>query len=64
MSTWRSHLFINNAIAPFNNVRVRQAMAWDVNRMEIVDTALFGVGCIFATGWPFRRVTRAYAQRL
>jgi peptide/nickel transport system substrate-binding protein len=43
-------IYINNAIAPFNNVRVRQAMAWSVNRKEIVDTALFGVGGIVATG--------------
>ncbi len=43
-------IYINNAIAPFNNVKVRQAMAWLVNRKEIIDTALFGVGGIDATG--------------
>lgn len=42
-------IYINNAIAPFNNVKVRQAMAWAVNRKEIVETALFGVGGIEAT---------------
>ncbi|HKW51848.1 MAG TPA: ABC transporter substrate-binding protein [Candidatus Eisenbacteria bacterium] len=43
-------LYINTAIPPFNNVKVRQAMAWATNRKEIVDTALFGVGGIVATG--------------
>jgi peptide/nickel transport system substrate-binding protein len=44
-------IYINNAVAPFNNVKVRQAMAWAVNRKEIIDTALFGVGGIEATGF-------------
>lgn len=43
-------IYINNAVAPFNNVKVRQALAWSVNRKEIIDTALFGVGGIEATG--------------
>ena len=43
-------IYINNAVAPFNNVKVRQAMAWAINRKEIIDTALFGVGGIDATG--------------
>jgi peptide/nickel transport system substrate-binding protein len=43
-------IYINNAIAPFNNVKVRQALAWSINRKEIIDTALFGVGGIDATG--------------
>ncbi|MDR7518669.1 MAG: ABC transporter substrate-binding protein [Armatimonadota bacterium] len=43
-------LYINNAQAPFNNVKVRQAMAWAINRKEVIDTALFGVGGIEATG--------------
>ncbi len=43
-------LYINTAVPPFNNVKVRQAMAWAINRKEIVDTALFGVGGIEATG--------------
>jgi peptide/nickel transport system substrate-binding protein len=45
-------IYINNAIAPFNNVKVRQALAWSINRKEIVDTALFGVGGIESTGSP------------
>jgi peptide/nickel transport system substrate-binding protein len=43
-------IYINTAVAPFNNVKVRQAMAWAINRKEIIDTALFGVGGIEATG--------------
>jgi len=43
-------LYINNAVAPFKDVKVRQAMAWAINRKEIVDTALFGVGGVVATG--------------
>ncbi len=42
-------IYINNAVAPFNNVKVRQAMAWAINRKEIIDTALFGVGGLEAT---------------
>jgi len=43
-------LYINMTVPPFNNVKVRQAMAWAVDRKQIVDTALFGVGGIVATG--------------
>lgn len=43
-------IYINNAVAPFNNAKVRQAMAWAINRKEIIDTALFSVGGIDATG--------------
>ncbi len=43
-------LYINTTVPPFTNVKVRQAMAWAINRKEIVDTALFGVGGIVATG--------------
>ena len=43
-------LYMNNTIAPFNNVKVRQAIAYAIDKKEIVDTALFGVGGIVATG--------------
>lgn len=43
-------LYMNNAVAPFNNVRVRQAIAYAIDKKEIVDTALFEVGGIVATG--------------
>ncbi len=43
-------LYMNNQVAPFDNVKVRQAMAWAIDKKEIVDTALFGVGGMVATG--------------
>ena len=43
-------LYINNQVAPFTNVKVRQAMAYALDKKEIVDTALFEVGGIVATG--------------
>src|SRR3990170_4557182 len=43
-------LYMNNTVAPFNNVKVRQAIAYAIDKKEIVDTALFGVGGIVATG--------------
>jgi peptide/nickel transport system substrate-binding protein len=43
-------LYMNNQVAPFSNVKVRQAIAWAINRKEIVDTALFGVGGIVSVG--------------
>ncbi len=43
-------LYINMTVPPFNNVKVRQAMAWAIDRKQIVDTALFGVGGVPATG--------------
>ncbi|MGQ0567943.1 MAG: ABC transporter substrate-binding protein [Armatimonadota bacterium] len=42
-------IYINNAVAPFNNVKIRQALAWSISRKEIIDTALFGVGGLEAT---------------
>ncbi|MGH2627207.1 MAG: ABC transporter substrate-binding protein, partial [Anaerolineales bacterium] len=43
-------LYMNNEVPPFNNVKVRQAVAWSINRKEIIDTALFGVGGIESVG--------------
>lgn len=43
-------LYMNNQSAPFDNVKVRQAMAWAIDKKEIVDAALFGVGGIVASG--------------
>lgn len=43
-------LYMNNQVAPFNNVKVRQAIAYAIDKKEIVDTALFEVGGIVATG--------------
>ncbi len=45
-------VYMNENKEPFNDVRVRQAFSYAVNRQEIVDTALEGVGGIPAVG-PF-----------
>jgi len=70
-------LYINNQVAPFSNVKVRQAMAYAIDKKEIVDTALFEVGGIVATGTaippgnffaytrsPYTRVDLDRAKRL
>ena len=35
-------IYLNNSKPPFDDVRVRQALAWSVNRDEIVQVAFFG----------------------
>ncbi len=35
-------IYLNNSKPPFNDKRVRQALAWSVNREEIVQVAFFG----------------------
>jgi peptide/nickel transport system substrate-binding protein len=37
---------LNVSVAPLNNVHVRRAVAWGVNRDEILNTALKGVGVV------------------
>jgi peptide/nickel transport system substrate-binding protein len=35
-------IYLNSSVPPFNDKRVRQALAWSVNRDEIVQVAFFG----------------------
>ncbi len=42
-------LSTNNKQAPFNDVRVRQALAHAINRQEIIDGAMFGYGTPIGT---------------
>jgi len=42
-------LSTNNAIAPFDDVRVRKALAHAINRGEIIDGAMFGYGTPIGT---------------
>jgi len=37
---------LNTKVAPFNNVHVRRAIEWGVNRPEIVNTVLKGIGVV------------------
>ena len=43
---------INNATAPFNDLRVRRALAHAVNRRAIIDAALFGYGKPIGSHFP------------
>lgn len=43
-------LYINGGKAPFDDVRVRQALSYAINRQEIVNTALEGVSGLPAKG--------------
>jgi peptide/nickel transport system substrate-binding protein len=42
-------LAMNNGLAPFDNVLVRQAVALAINRQEIIDGAMFGLGTPIGT---------------
>lgn len=59
--TWYDYVGINVTKKPFNDVRVRQAMAWAVNRQEIVDISLFGYGTVI-NGGPIPKGHWAYAD--
>lgn len=48
--SWYDYIGINNARKPFSDVRVRQAIAYAVDRKAIVDIALFGEATTIKTG--------------
>lgn len=51
METLRENLiYVNMKKAPFDNLAVRQALNYAINRQEIVDTALEGIGGVPAVG--------------
>lgn len=61
-------LYVNTKKAPFDNPSVRQALNYAINRQEIVDTALEGVGGVPAIGpfssdnpWSANDELKAYA---
>lgn len=39
-------IMLNTKVAPFNNVHVRQAIEWGVNRQEILNSVLKGIGVV------------------
>ena len=42
-------LYLNNASEPFNDVRVRQALCYAVNRQDILDLTADGKGTIIGS---------------
>ncbi len=52
------HLAFNNKVKPFDNVKVRQAIAWAVDRKAVLDAAVNGAGTelnagpFLASFWP------------
>lgn len=48
--TWYDYLGLNLTKKPFNNLKVRQAMSYALNRDVIVKTALFGKGTPISCG--------------
>ena len=49
---------LNTKVAPLNNVHIRRAIEWGVNRTEIVNTALKGIGVV--SQGPLSPVSWAY----
>ncbi len=59
--TWYDYLGINLAKKPFDNLKVRQALSYALNRDVIVKTALFGKGTPINCG-PVPPASWAYAD--
>ena len=60
-------IYVNMHKAPFDNLSVRQALNYAIDRQEIVDTALEGVGGVAAVGvfssqnpWSANKELKAY----
>lgn len=53
---------LNTRVAPFTNVHIRRAIEWGVNRPEIVNTVLKGIGVV-AQG-PLSPVSWAYSSSI
>ena len=47
-------LAMNNAQAPLDDIRVRQAISHAINRQDIIDGAMFGYGTPIGTHFPRR----------
>ncbi len=43
-STGYRSIYLNCAAEPFNDPKVRQAIAWSIDRQELIDLALMGIG--------------------
>jgi peptide/nickel transport system substrate-binding protein len=55
-------IMLNTKVAPFNNVHIRRAIEWGVNRDEIVNTALKGIGVVAQD--PLSPASWAYSSSL
>jgi len=60
---------LNTKVAPLNNVHVRRAIAWAVNRQEIVDNvfkgiAIVGQGPVSPTSWAFNSNLAPYSYNI
>jgi peptide/nickel transport system substrate-binding protein len=55
------YIWLNTKEAPFNNVKLRQAVAASLNRQEIIDTVLLGRGKL-TTGLPPATVPYALSE--
>lgn len=51
-SSWINYLVLNHTRPPFNNVLVRQAVSYAINRDEILQAGLFGYGSPAYTNIP------------
>ena len=56
-------LYLNNAVAPFDNVKVRQALCYAVNKREIIDLAFDGFGIPLGTSM-FPSFSKYYDESL
>lgn len=45
-------LFLNNGRAPTNNVQVRRAMSYAINKSYILDKVMYGYGYVLTTSFP------------
>ncbi len=48
-SSWTEYMVMNNAVKPFNNVHVRLAIAYALDRKAMVNAVLFGHGTVANT---------------
>ncbi|MHB8600586.1 MAG: ABC transporter substrate-binding protein [Ktedonobacteraceae bacterium] len=53
---------LNTKVAPLNNVHIRRAIEWGVNRQEIVTTALKNIGVVAQT--PLSQASWAYSSSI